>query len=179
MKIKNCLFLITGVAALLLATVPVQAQTNESAPSFFSTAQNWLTSVDTNYTFTGVTFEASTGYKQEIGINAASYIDAQYDISRWNIGGEIQFSGVGSAVNEIEGQVGYAVVDYYSVKLEADFRGGYDAYQSAGVIEPVLMLKKKLTTNTYAETGVSLPEYLNQAKFNSSPSFFVGGGFTF
>jgi lysyl-tRNA synthetase class 2 len=67
------LMLVTGVAALGLATMSVQAQTNApTIPSFFTTAEQWISSVNTNYSFAGVSLEASTGYKQQVGVNSSN-----------------------------------------------------------------------------------------------------------
>jgi hypothetical protein len=116
------------IVAALLAAVSIHAQTNAPAtvPSFFTSAEQYLTSFNTNYTFTDVTFEAATGYKQVTGVGAASVVDAQYDINRFHIATAFQFSGVGSSINALEGGVGYDVIEYYDTVLEANLLAGYD-----------------------------------------------------
>jgi hypothetical protein len=171
-----------GIAVLGLAMVaaPIaQAQSTNNVGTFFVSAEQYFTAFNTNYTFEGVTFEASTGYKQQIGVNAASYMTMQYDIGRVNLGTSFLFSGVGSAVNEVEAQIGYAIVQHYDLEVDVNFLGGYSAWSSSGVIEPEIDLKKKLTPNTFAEIGMSMPQFLNQKEFNSSPTFKFGAGFTF
>jgi hypothetical protein len=44
--------------------------------------------------------------------------------------------------------------------------------------EPELSVSKKLTANTFARIGVSIPLYSKGAQ-NRTPSFEVGAGFTF
>lgn len=168
------------IAAALSAAVSLHAQTNAptTVPSFFTSAEQYLTSFNTNYTFTGVTFEAATGYKQVTGVGAASVVDAQYDISRFHILTSFQFSGVGSTVNAEEAGIGYDIVQYYDTALEANLLGGYDENQHSGEIEPKVDIKKKLTTNTYTELGMSVPIYFKE-KFNNTPSFYLEAGFTF
>lgn len=167
--------LIIGVAALL-ATVAHAQVTN--APSFFNTAEQYLTTFNTNYTFTGVSFEAATGYKQVTGVGAASDLTAQYDIGRWNLGADMQFSGVGSPVNALEGQVGFDLIEHYDTVLEADARAGYDWNVRSFEFEPALFVKKKLTENTYAAIGISMPYYAREA-FSRTPSYYIEGGFTY
>ena len=174
---KNKMKILIGSAVMALALVlPATAQSTNG--TFLGTVQGYLTSFNTNYTFTGVTLEIGTGYKQVTGVNAASTVDAQYDIGRFNLGAALQFSGVGSPINAAEGQIGYAIIEHYDTKLDANLRGGYDDTVGAPVIEPGLWIKKKGTANTYFETGVSLPIYLRQ-KFNTNPTFYVQTGFTY
>jgi hypothetical protein len=184
---KKILTLI-GVAALL-ATTTLSAQTNNPAnTTFLTTAQDYLTSINTNYTFTGVKLEVSTGYKQVNGVNAASEIYAQYDFAGgFDVMLNGQFSGVGSAVNAAEAGVGYAIISHFDTKVQLDLLAGYDrtkgelvkgASQGAIVVEPRVALKKKLTANTFAETAISLPLY-SSGKVNTQPSIYVGVGFTY
>ena len=157
------------------------AQTN-TAPvpltSASQSAENYFTTFNPAYTWTNLTLEASTGYKQVTGVNAASTLDVQYDFSRWSLGADAQFSGVGSPVNALQIAGGYALIEHFDTKLEADFRAGYDWNVHGAVIEPALFLKKKLTANTFAETGLSLPVY-SQGTFNRNPTFYLETGFTF
>ena len=176
-KLKLFLLGLGGLCALAVSS-PAQTNAPTSVPSFLATSQSWLTSFNTNYTFTGVTFEFSTGYKQQVGVNAASFATVQYDINRFNLGADFQFSGVGSAVNQAEAQIGYAIIDHFDTRLEADLGVGYNAISASAVIEPELILKKKLTENTFAETGLSLPQF-TKGSLNTSPSFWVGAGFTY
>jgi hypothetical protein len=173
-----------GIAALLamMAVVSASAQATNSSPTtvptFFTSAEQYLTSFNTNYTFQGVTFEAATGYKQVTGVGAASVVDAQYDINRFHIVTSFQFSGVGSAVNAEEGGIGYDIVDYCDTVLEANLLGGYDENIHSAEIEPKVDIKKKQSYNTFSEIGISMPVYFKQ-KFNNTPSFYIEEGFTF
>ena len=169
--------LVTGLA--MMAVCSAEGQTNTpTLPNFFTSAEQYLTSFNTNYTFTGVTFEMATGYKQVTGVGAASVIDAQYDINRFHIVTAFQFSGVGSVVNAEEAGIGYDIVEYYDTVLEVNILAGYDSNVRGAEIEPKVDIKKKLTANTFAETGISLPVYFNQ-RFNNTPSFYLEAGFTF
>jgi hypothetical protein len=172
----------TVAAAILAASVvTVHAQTNTiTGPNFLQSAEAYFTSFNTNVdeNWTNVTLEASTGYKQVTGVNAASYVDVQYDISKFNVGAVFQFSGVGSPINAMEAQFGYDLVEYFDTKLELDIRGGYDWNVRGAIVEPAVMLKKKLTSNTFAEIGVSMPIY-SKGSFNQTPTFESGIGFTF
>jgi hypothetical protein len=178
------LFLAAGVVAAVELASSAGAQTTNlnstlSAPSFFASAQNYFTSFNTNYTWTNLTLEAATGYKQVTGVNAASTLDVQYDFSvRWDAGLAAQFSGVGSPVNALQAQVGYGLIEHFDTKLEADLRAGYDWTRDAAVVEPVLFVGKKLTPNTFLKTGVSLSVY-SRGVFNRTPTFYLETGFTF
>jgi hypothetical protein len=171
--------LLTLIAATLLTTACVEAQTNAPV-TFFTSAELYLTSFTTNGTWTNLTLEAATGYKQVTGVNASSILDLQYDIpnSAVTIPVSFQFSGVGSPINAAEAGIGYAAVRYMDTELEGDLLGGYDSTVNGGVIEPRIVLKKKMTANTFSEIGLSLPIYTTK-KFNSNPSFLIEAGFTF
>ena len=169
---------ITAVAAALLCANNLQAQTNGPAGTIFSSIEYYFTSFNTNYTWTNVTIEADSGYAQVTGVNASSKLNLQYDIGNFDVGTSLQFSGIGSAVNAYEAQVGYAVVNYYDTKVDAFLRAGYDDTQRAAVIEPGISLKKKLTPNTYAETAITFPIY-TAGTFTRTPTIYIGVGFTF
>ncbi len=178
MKMKSLLLAVLMSLALDL-TPAVQAQTtNAPAQTIFNSIQSYFTAFNTNYTWTNVSFEVDSGYAQVTGVNAASKLNLQYDIGNFNLGTSLQFSGVGSAVNAFEGQIGYAIINYYDTKVDVDLRAGYDDTIRGGVIEPLLSLKKKLTPNTYAETALSFPVYTS-GTFTKTPTVYIGVGFTF
>jgi hypothetical protein len=191
----NKLSTVIGLAAAaMLAGVSSQAQlvtnvtvnasggttTTVAAQTFFDSTYKYFTDFNTNadMAWGNETLEVATGYKQVTGSGATSTLDVQYDFGRWNVGADFQFFGVGSAINQVEGQVGYAVIQHADLKVDLDLRGGYDTATKTGVVEPTAMLKKKLTPNTFAETGVSLPIEF-KGKLNTNPSFFVEMGFTY
>lgn len=174
--------------AIALAAPALRAQVNpvtnalppvQTSEQFYDTAYQWLTSVDTNKDWSTIDLEVSTGYKQLTGVGAANTLSGQYDFSRANVGLEVQFSGVGSPINGVEGQIGYSLVQDHDVKVDLDLRGGYDgsvAGRSGPVVEPCLFLEKMMTKVTFSRVGVSLPVYFH-GRFNSTPTFFVEMGF--
>lgn len=163
--------------AVLCAAVAVHAQT--ATNSFLNSVENYVTEENTNFNWTSnSSIELSTGYKQITGENAASTLEGQYDISRFNVGLALQFSGIGSAFNEEEGQIGYAIYRNYDTVIDVDLRVGYDNNTKAEVIEPAVFLKKKMTTNTFMKTGVSLP-IETKGTFKQDFVVFVETGFTF
>ncbi len=179
--------LVLGLIAGCVAHAQSAAAVNPSA-TFVNSVENYFTSLNTNFTFSGVKLEMSSGYKQVTGANAASELYAQYNLTdQMDVMGNLQFSGIGSAINAVEVGPGYALINHYDVKVQADLLIGWDSTKGdtsgqsgrgALVIEPRLALKKKLTLNTYAETAVSLPEY-SIGKANTQPSFYIGVGFTY
>ncbi len=169
------------IAALIAsAALAVQAQTNGpiTVQSFATSFEQYMTSFNTNYTFTNVTIEVATGYKQVTGVGAASTLDAQYDFGNLNAGLGLQFSGVGSPINAAEAQFGYAIVNHYDTKVDVDLRAGYDWTRRAGVIEPTIFLEKKMTPNTFTRLGASLPIYTSGQQ-STTPTFYVEAGFTY
>lgn len=167
---------ILGLAVLCVA-VAVYAQT--STNSFLNSVENYVTEENTNFNWTSnSSIELSTGYKHITGENAASTLEGQYDISRFNVGLALQFSGIGSAFNEEEGQIGYAIYRNYDTVIDVDLRGGYDNNTKAEVIEPAVFLKKKMTPNTFMKLGISLP-IETKGKFKQDFVVFVETGFTF
>jgi hypothetical protein len=163
----------------LLACFGVQAQTNpQTVQSFAVSFEQYMTSFNTNYSFTNVTIEVATGYKQVTGIGAASTLDGQYDIGNFNLGLGLQFSGVGSAINAGVGQIGYAIVNHYDTKVDVDLRAGYDLVRKCGVVEPAIFLEKKMTPNTFTRVGASMPIYTSGPQ-STTPTFYVEAGFTY
>lgn len=178
---KKLLLLSALVLSLNLNT---QAQTSTNVPSFLNSVEYYFTSFNTNFTWTNCIVEASSGYKQVTGANAASFVDAQINVyGSFNLDASIQFSGVGSAINGGEFGVGYAY-RHYDTELTAELLGGYDntkvtrSGNGSFEIEPALILKKKMTLNTYSEIGISEPIFTS-GRFNSQPTFRIGAGFTF
>lgn len=186
---------ITAISAVHAQTVNVTnavATGRNSASAvyqnFFQTAEATLTSFNTNYTFDGVTYEGATGYKQLTGGSAYSTLDVQRDFTvkgqTFNLGGVIDFSGIGSAVSQGEAQIGWVAIQHYDTEVEVDLRGGYNAahgqnftnpkngvsvtaYESTGLIEPGIFLKKKTTTNTGVKTGLTVPFYFKGKNGNN------------
>lgn len=178
MKFNKWTICIAACAALFL-TPAVKAQTppTETPEQFYTTAADWLTSIDTNKDWQTFDLEVQSGYKQVTGIGAASDLAAQYDFkSRWNAGLDLQFSGIGSPINSVEIQGGYAVIRDGDVKLETNLRVGYTGERACMEVEPAIFLKKMMTKNTYAALGASMPIY-TKGKFASTPSFFIEAGF--
>jgi hypothetical protein len=164
---------IIGLA--LVAGITAQAQTNTTTQSFITSAEQYFSSFNTNYNWSGTSFEISTGYRQVTGVGAQNTFDVQKDLSLFNVGASIQFSGIGSTINGAEGQVGYALIQHIDTECDFNIKGGYGLNQDlvkAGVIEPELMLKKLQTPNTASEIGISMPVYF-KGKFNNTPTFLV------
>ena len=184
MKNKILLFAALAAVSISLLTPAARAQSATNAPpaqteqTFFTSAQNYLTTFNPAFTWTNVTLEAATGYKQVTGVGATSVVDLQYDLGRWNVGSAFQFSGVGSPVNAVEAQAGYALFEYLDAKVDLDLRAGYDWNVHAGEVEPGLFVAKKMTPNTFAKLGVSLPIYFKGA-VSHTPTFYLETGFTF
>jgi hypothetical protein len=183
-KIRSVLTVaILAASALLIAPCShaQSAATNAPAaqpPAFYTTVENYLTVINTNFTFTNATIETATGYEQQTGANAASDLTVQYDIGRWNVGAAGEFSGVGSPFSEFKIQGGYALIEHYDIKVDADLRAGWDWNVRGGVIEPAIFFSKKMTANTFLRPGISFPIYTKGA-FNRNPTFYVETGFTF
>lgn len=173
--------ILLAAVALFVISISAQAQTNSvvTPQSFFTSAENYLTDFNTNYSFENISLEVSTGYKQVTGVNAASFLDAQFDFANGlNLGASLQFSGVGSAINGAEAGLGYNLIRHFDTAVNAQLLAGYDNVRREGVIEPGLTIKKKMTPNTFMEIGMSLPIFFHE-QFNSQPTFRVGTGFTF
>lgn len=184
------LCLLLCVASLFYGCTKAYAQVDTNAPTFLQSAQEYFTANNTNFTFADCKLEVSAGYKQVNGANAASELYGQYNFgggNNFDAMANLQFSGIGSAVNGAELGFGYALINNHAIKVQADLLAGYDATKAslakvpqygAVVVEPRLALKKKLTPNTYAETAFSFPVY-SVGRVNTQPSIFVGVGFTY
>jgi len=177
---KKILTLI-GVTALL-ATFTINAQVTNSIPNFMNQAAGWATSYNTNYDWTGVTLQFEDGVAGTTGIGAADYIRAQYNFGRINVALEGQFFGTGSAFNDVEAGVGYAVIQKYDFKAEINLLAGGTKVGTSSTMkfkaEPEIKLSKKMTVNTYATMSLSLP-YVQGQTFDGTPEFRTAVGFHF
>ena len=192
---KNKILLFAALAAVsisLLTPAPAAAQSSSAAgasagstnalattQTFIDSADAYFTSFNTNFTWTNVSFEISTGYKQVTGVGAANSLELQYDFpSKWTVLAAFQFSGVGSPLNTAEAGAGYQLIQKWDAVLELDALLGYDWNSKALLAEPSIKIKKKLTTNTYAAVGLSLP-IESVGKFNRNPTLDLETGVTF
>lgn len=171
------LFLI-GVAALL-ATATVQAQ-NSSTNNVFASAEAYFTSFNPAFNWTAnSSWQMDTGYKQVINQPAADALDVQYNFAnRLNLAADLEFNGVGSAVNSITPELGYAIFQRLDTVVDARLGAGYDFNLRAFKIEPNLTIKKKLTDNTFSFLRIAFPYYAG-SQFNRNPSLEGGFGITF
>jgi hypothetical protein len=171
----------TLVGLALLLSVGANAQTNILVPSqnFFQTAADYLTSANTNYTWTGNTLEVAAGADYMSSVNWANYLDAQYDIGRFDIATKMRNAGIAGTVDSAEAGIGYTLISYYCVKLEAGIDGGYDLDRNTALIEPKLTLRDKLTPNTFLGLSISLPIWANGRSMNTVPDIGIETGFTY
>lgn len=193
---KNKILIITATLGILCASAfSSMAQTNtvitgtatnsvtaNTIPNFFSQAMAWGTSFDTNKSWTPITFQFEDGLNQATGTGAADYIRGQYDINRWNLTAEGDFFGIGSTFNAIEGGGGFALIQKYDFKGEINLLLGTTTSGTTGnwkfKAEPEIKITKLMTVNTYATASISVP-WVDGQKFNGTPAFRVGAGFTF
>ena len=180
MKNKFTSFAVTAALFLCLAaTAP--AQITNLIPtvdqSFFQSVGGYLSNINTNYTFTNDSLEVSVG-AGEAGPLLANYVKAQYDFGRWDAESTVRNAGVAGVIQTAELGAGYKVIAAYDTTLTAALEGGFDWNKDAALFEGELVLRKKATKNTFFETGITLPEW-TKGRFNLTPGFFVGTGFTY
>lgn len=191
-KTQNLKLIIASALLSVISILPVQAQfsTNSFAPeqTFFQTAEQYLTSANTNYTWTNVTCEASVGADYMSSVQWANDLNLQYDLSGTGVSpvlsplsldADMRNAGVAGTVESLEGGVHYTVVQYYSVKLQGGAHVGYDFFRDSTVIEPDLGINAKLTENTFAGLRLSLPVWLRGKPLNNIPDIRLQTGFTF
>jgi hypothetical protein len=82
-------------------------------------------------------------------------------------------------VDSAEAGIGYTLITYYSVKLQAGVDGGYDLDRNTALIEPKLTLRDKLTPNTFLGLSLSLPIWANGHAMNTVPDIGIETGFTY
>jgi hypothetical protein len=176
------------IAASLLS-ITAFAASAQNATNIVNSVQAYFTSFNTNYSWTNISLEVDAGYAQIPSGFAASKLNAQYDVGstkQYGIGGSIQFSGAGSAINGAEAQFSYALIQHFDTKLEVVLAGGFDdtIQNSEGnrvgswVVEPGFDVKKKGTDNTYEILKFTFPVH-GIGKFESTPTVYAGIGFTY
>lgn len=211
---------VIGVAAFVLATATsnLNGQTivsSSNAPaqffptnlpvaatSFLNDVANWTTSFNTNNLWSAQAFQVDSGVATITGGNIADRLNLARNFGAFEVGIMGQFQGIGSAFGEVEGMVGYDLVEEYDFKLVVEVSGGYDfdktstdtvftpatkkakaittitARTGAMVAEPTLAAYKMLTAKTYAAVKYGFP-IESAGKFNNLGVFYVGAGFTF
>jgi hypothetical protein len=170
MKTKS---IIIGVLALAL-TITAQAQSN-----ILDTAKGYFTSFNPAYCWTNVTLEFDTGYKQVVGQPAANAVNIQYDFAnRLEAAISFEFDSIGSPVNSVEPEIGYAVFRYEDTEVDTSVGFGWDFNYHAFKADPNVTLKKKLTDNTYSFLRMGFPYYAGST-FSRNPEFELGVGGTF
>lgn len=172
--------MLTALAAFTIAiTSHAQGIASTNAPNFVDSAIAYATSYNTNYTFDTVKLDIETGYRQANGTGASSFAKlGYYATPKIQLNAQIGYFGIGSPINSFEAGISFSVFQKYDVRVTAEVNGGYDDNIRAGVIEPGLEAKKKLSPNTYASIGLYLPYYVGKP-FNTSPTFTSGVGATF
>ena len=169
---------VTGPGGATTTTAPTQ----QTIPSFFNTAMEWGTSFDTNKSWAPITGQFEDGYAQANGTGAANFIRGQYDIGRWNATLEGQFFGVGSAFNGFEAGGGFALIQRYDFKAEANILAGGQKLAGSDSMqfkaEGEIKLTKLMTANTYWTVSLGIP-YVQSQKFDGTPCFRTGFGFVF
>ncbi|MGD0331406.1 MAG: hypothetical protein ABSB40_13345 [Nitrososphaeria archaeon] len=172
---KKLVLAVSLIASLVLTS---KAQVT-NIPTFFNSAEEYLTSFNTNYDWSSVTIEAASSWKQVTSQGATDVINAEYHIdSRFLLGGSIQFEGVGSTIGSAQLITGYAFIQHFDTQASIEVESGYSWYRNTYVIEPELKLEKKLTKNTFALIGVSIPLF-TEGKNSRTPCFETGLGFTY
>lgn len=146
--------------------------------TFLGSVGSYFTSANTNFTWTNNVIEAAVGADYLAGVNFAQFAEGQYDLGRWDIEGKIRNASIGGIVDSVEAGGGYALINYYSVKVEGSVIGGYDLDKNCGLIEPKLTLRDKATANTFFGAAISLPEWF-QGAMNRTPCVSVETGFTY
>jgi hypothetical protein len=147
--------------------------------NFFQSVGNYFTSANTNYTWAGNTLEVAVGADYMSSVNWANYIEAQFDTGRFGIGAKVRNAGIAGTVDSAEATIGYSLIEFYSIKLEAGIDGGYDLDRNAAIFEPRLTLRDKLTPNTFLGVSLSLPMWVNGKPMNNVPDIGIETGFTY
>lgn len=189
------------VLVLVLGGRASRCQTNSSTPTqvavppqnFFQSAEQYFASANTNYTWAGNTYEISAGADYMSSVNWANYLEGQFDLnsamaptsSAWTfedrlaIEAKIRNAGIAGTVVSIEAGPELTFISYYSVKLEGGVDGGYDLDRKSPLIEPKLILRDKLTPNTFAGVCLSLPVWTGGKSINNVPDIGLEAGFTY
>lgn len=171
-----------AILATLITAFAASGQSQTNTPTtgtFVDSLIAYGTTSNTNFNFDTVKLDIETGYRQAVGTGASSFTKFGYYVTpAIQLDASIGYFGIGSPINSFEAGIGYALYQYYDVRITANLDFGYDDNQRAAVIEPGIEAKKKLTKNTYASIGLYLPYFVGKP-FNTSPTLTTGVGATF
>jgi hypothetical protein len=147
--------------------------------NFFQTVGNSFMSANTNYSWASNSLEVAVGADYMSSVNWANYVEAQFDMGRFDIGAKVRNAGIAGTVDSAQAGIGYSLIEFYSVKMEAGIDGGYDLERGAAIFEPRLTLRDKLTPNTFLGLSLSLPIWVNGKPMNNVPDIGIETGFTY
>ena len=162
---------------LAAGVINSEAQGIFGTNSFLGNLWSWGTSPNTNLSWANTSLEIGEDVKQVNLADIANQLRIQYDFANGiNLGVDGEFYAFGTPFNVVEGQAGYAVVQYYSLKVDGDLCAGYDHVVKCAIIEPKVLAENKITEVTFADCSISIP-WRSKGTFDGTPSFTVGVGF--
>lgn len=167
------------VAAGFTARAQLPSTNLPPEQSFFQSVGNYFTSANTNYTWASNTLEIAVGADYMSSVNWANYVEAQFDTGRFDIDAKVRNAGIAGTVDSVQAGIGYSLIEFYSIKLEAAIDGGYDLDRNTAIFEPRLTLRDKLTSNTFLGISLSLPVWTNGKPINNVPDIGIETGFTY
>lgn len=188
---KKLLVLIAATVSLSYVS-SAQITTNtftDPYQSIVSSAESYLTSVNTNFTYAPVLLWDEVNYQNQVDISDG--IGLSYDIytiygtygtigTNGTLTGGMTVSLEGGIRNiGIAGQVcsgqGGAGINYnlFDIRFGVYVDGGYNAIHSTGFVEAGFRLLKKPTQNTFAGLGLAL-QYPNKGPQYPLVSIFAG-----
>ena len=181
-KTSHLLAAIGGFCLLTAGFIAhAQAPSTNAPPqqNFFQAVGNYFTSANTNYTWASSTLEVAVGADYMSSVNWANYVAAQFDLGRFDIGARVRNAGIAGTVDSAQASIGYSLMEFFSVKLEAAIDGGYDLDRGTAIFKPRLTLRDKLTPNTFLGLSLSLPIWVNGKPMNNVPDIGIETGFTY
>jgi hypothetical protein len=173
------------LGTLILTCVSTRAQTN-SVPSFFTTAQNYFTSFNTNLLtfqdgYDHVDISTGTENWNNTQLLAVFHVDAHLFSVATNqsLRGVVTFyndTTLGS-LSKADAGAAYAYT-LYDTKTTLSLNGGYDWDGKKGYVRPDLDFDKAMTQRTFLGVNLGLPIYLN-GQGRLTPNYGFKAGFNF
>lgn len=160
---------------------PPQMPTTPAA--FFANAGSYLSTVNTNLTWTNTPTDFWTGANYQSGVNTSAEIGGSYDVWRLSataaIAPEAVIRTFGGSAQIISGQAGAGIsLFHYDLKITGYVDGGYNNPLDSGFVEFGARLKKKMTVSTYLGTGIYYSHvFQGNTKDTPGATAYVGWAF--
>lgn len=142
----------------------------QSTGNILTNIVNYATSMNTNLTWVGNKLEVEAGAHYQNNLLWENSLRVNYNLNdSFSLGAQMDNAGIAGTIVAYQGGVSYAVINSYDIKCEAGVDAGYSHLYNSGVVDPRIIFKKKMTSNTYTFFELGEPVYISHRSSIPNP----------